>query len=34
MMVKKDILLCCCSEECGYQKIPECCGKPMEYIGV
>jgi len=32
MMVKKDYLLCCCSEECGYQSIPECCGQKMNYL--
>jgi hypothetical protein len=26
MMLKDDYLLCCCSKECGYQPIPECCG--------
>ncbi len=31
MTVKKSYLLCCCSEDCGYQPIPECCGKIMEY---
>ncbi len=31
MIVKKGYLLCCCSEDCGYQPIPECCGKIMEY---
>jgi len=32
MMVKDDYLLCCCSKECGYQPIPECCGIKMEYF--
>jgi len=32
MMVKNDYLLCCCSEECGYQSIPECCGQKMNYL--
>ena len=32
MMVKNDYLLCCCSEECGYQPIPECCGQKMNYL--
>ncbi|MBN1214142.1 MAG: hypothetical protein JXA99_01745 [Candidatus Lokiarchaeota archaeon] len=31
MLVKNDYLLCCSSEECGYQEIPECCGKKMQY---
>jgi hypothetical protein len=34
MIVKNDILLCCCSENCGYQKIPECCGETMNYIDI
>ncbi len=29
MIIKDNYLLCCCSKECGYQSIPECCGKPM-----
>ena len=32
MIVKSDFLLCCCSDECGYQPIPECCGQSMKYI--
>ena len=32
MIVKNDYLLCCCSDECGYQHIPECCGQLMKYI--
>ncbi|MFX0005103.1 MAG: hypothetical protein ACFFA7_05360 [Promethearchaeota archaeon] len=32
MIVEDDYLLCCCSKECGYQPIPECCGEKMEYI--
>jgi hypothetical protein len=32
MMVKDDYLLCCCLEECGYQPVPECCGKKMDYV--
>lgn len=32
MLVKNDFLLCCCSEECGYQPIPECCGQKMNYL--
>ena len=32
MMVKDGYLLCCCSKECGYQPIPECCGMKMTYI--
>ena len=31
MILKNGYLLCCCSEECGYQPIPECCGKTMVY---
>ena len=31
MMFKNDYFLCCCSEECGYQPIPECCGQKMSY---
>ena len=30
MIVKNGYLLCCCSEECGYQAFPQCCGKKME----
>ena len=32
MIVKEGYLLCCCSKECGYQAIPECCGQEMTYI--
>jgi hypothetical protein len=32
MMVKDGYLLCCCSKECGYQSIPECCGTKMTYL--
>jgi hypothetical protein len=32
MMLKNEYLLCCCSDECGYQPIPECCGQIMKYI--
>jgi hypothetical protein len=32
MIVKDDYLLCCCSKECAYQPIPECCGKKMKYV--
>jgi hypothetical protein len=32
MIVKEGYLLCCCSDECGYQAIPECCGLKMNYI--
>ena len=32
MIVKEGYLLCCCSDECGYQSIPECCGLKMNYI--
>ncbi|MFW9881539.1 MAG: hypothetical protein ACFFG0_51395 [Candidatus Thorarchaeota archaeon] len=32
MIVKDGFLICCCSDECGYQPIPECCGKKMDYI--
>jgi hypothetical protein len=32
MILKGDYLICCCSEDCSYQAIPECCGKKMEYV--
>ncbi|MFW9897118.1 MAG: hypothetical protein ACFFDB_17485 [Promethearchaeota archaeon] len=32
MMLKNGYLLCCCSSECGYKPIPECCGKKMDYV--
>lgn len=32
MIAKNGYLLCCCSEECGYQPIPECCGLQMTYM--
>ena len=31
MIAKDGYLLCCCSKECGYQAIPECCGQEMTY---
>ena len=31
MIAKEGYLLCCCSKECGYQPIPECCGVKMVY---
>ncbi len=31
MILKNGYLLCCCSKDCGYQPIPECCGKKMVY---
>ena len=34
MLVENDYLLCCCSEECGYQSIPLCCGQKMTYSTV
>lgn len=32
MIIKEGYLLCCCSDECGYQTIPECCGVSMTYV--
>ncbi len=33
MIVKDTHMLCCCkSNDCGYQKIPDCCGQTMNYI--
>ena len=32
MILKNGFLLCCCSEECSYQAIPECCGQEMDYL--
>ena len=32
MIVKNDYLLCCCSDECGYKPIPECCDQKMDYL--
>ncbi len=34
MIAKDGYLLCCCSEECGYQPIPKCCGKTMECVEI
>jgi hypothetical protein len=33
MILKEDYLMCCCSDQCGHQRIPECCGQNMSYIG-
>lgn len=33
MILNGEYLMCCCSKECGYQSIPECCGKKMNYMG-
>lgn len=30
-MIVKDELLCCCSDNCGHQPIPKCCGQTMRY---
>jgi hypothetical protein len=32
MILKGDYLMCCCSDECGYQSIPHCCGQKMSYL--
>ena len=34
MMLKDDYLLCCCSDNCSYQSVPECCGQKMTYIDI
>ena len=32
MILKGEYLMCCCSDHCGHQRIPECCGQQMNYI--
>ncbi|MFX1339214.1 MAG: hypothetical protein ACFFDK_11445 [Promethearchaeota archaeon] len=32
MILKGEYLICCCSDHCGHQPIPECCGQQMNYI--
>ena len=31
-MILKGDLLCCCTDECHHQHVPECCGQPMSYL--
>jgi hypothetical protein len=32
MILRGEYLMCCCSDLCGHQYIPECCGQQMNYI--